>query len=435
MCAVCGWQDRAPPHSHWSRVAPSGRNTSVPPPKCPPITKKLPRTGNKPSPVTPCPKANGGKFIRTPGSNALEAQINVSNQTLKAEEEQFCEARAAFSITRSSFIPDRRHHRLRFRAHLSSNQPLYNTAGGINYGLQHLPSPWTFLRTRFLGPRSPHRRAGRSEAQATAADLANVNLSLHAELATDYFEMRGLDAQKQLLDSTVTAYEKALKLTQSRHRWRHRLGTGRGPSPNPARNHARPGPGRRCATLGLRTRHRRARRPACLHFTLSLHCRLDAPPPAIPPGLPSDLLERRPDIAAAERRMQEANARIGIARAAYFPTVTLTGSAGLESACSRHAVSGPELFMVAGSHRGRNSFRRRARHASPIKPKRDYEQSIAKLSRDRTREFSGSGRQSSRVAHSRSRSQNPGWRRRRRKALLWLFPIIAITAASPIILK
>jgi NodT family efflux transporter outer membrane factor (OMF) lipoprotein len=188
-----------------------------------------------------------------------------------------------------------------------------------------------------------------SEAQATAADLANVELSLHAELATDYFELRGLDAQQKLLSSTVESYQKALELTQSRYQGgvatavdvaqaQTQLETTRAELLDVGVNRA----ANEHAIAVL------IGKPAST-FALS-PLPLTTPPPAVPPGVPSDLLQRRPDIAAAERRVQEANAQIGVAKAAYYPNVTLSAAGGFESGELGTFIQGASGFWtLAGS--------------------------------------------------------------------------------------
>ncbi len=187
-------------------------------------------------------------------------------------------------------------------------------------------------------------------AQASAADLASVGLSLHAELAMDYFQLRGLDAQKQLLDSTVVSFQKALELTETRFNGglasavdvaqaQTQLETARAQSID-----------RGSSTRRLRTCHRGTYRPASVNISLSRLCRWTRRRRRSPPGLPSDLLERRPDVSAAERRMQAANAQIGIARAAYYPTITLTGQGGFESISAGTLFQGPSgLWAVGGT--------------------------------------------------------------------------------------
>ena len=163
-------------------------------------------------------KGNWWEVYEDPQLNALEAQIDVSNQNLKAEQEIFVQARAALKISRSNYYPTVTGNASATRTHVSSNEPLFVTGStksnyadfAIPIDASWEPDLWGRVRRTV--------EASRSEAQATAADVANVSLSLHAELAMDYFQLRGLDAQEDLLQSTVVAYEKALELTQNRYK-------------------------------------------------------------------------------------------------------------------------------------------------------------------------------------------------------------------------
>src|SRR5206468_4323106 len=169
--------------------------------------------------------------------------------------------------------------------------------------------------------------AARHEAQATAADLETARLSLQAELAIDYFELRAADAEQQLLDETVKAFEAALQLTTNRFQG------GAAPKSDVAQAQTQLDTTRAQATDVMVQRAQLEHAIATLignppaAFRLSPRP-LDTRPPEIPVGVPSQLLERRPDIAAAERRVAEANEQIGIARAAFYPTVMLNASVG-----------------------------------------------------------------------------------------------------------
>jgi NodT family efflux transporter outer membrane factor (OMF) lipoprotein len=173
-------------------------------------------------------------------------------------------------------------------------------------------------------------RADVASAQASAADLENIRLTAQAELAVDYFQLRGQDALKELLDATVKAYAESLKLTQALYE------TGIDSDESVAQAETQLEATQALDTnLGiLRAQYEHAvalliGKPAS-SFSINVEA-LKTPPPAIPFGVPSQLLERRPDVAANERLMAQANAQIGVAVAAYYPTVTLSASAGLES--------------------------------------------------------------------------------------------------------
>lgn len=283
-----------------------------------------------------------------PQLNALEEQVNVSNQTLKAAQQQFLEARAALRIARAGYFPTVSVAPTAAGNRQSQNKALYSTGEVVTYADYQLPvdaayEPDVWGRVRRTV------EAARSEVQASSADLANVQLSLQAELALDYFQLRGLDSQKQLLDSTVASYEKALQLTQSRY------SGGIASAVDVAQAQTQ------LETTRAEDVDVSVQRAAFEHAIAVLVGKPPAefsqaaspladPPPPIPPGLPSDLLERRPDIAAAERRVQEANAQIGVARAAYFPVFSITGSGGFESQAIGALLNGPSGFWsLAGS--------------------------------------------------------------------------------------
>jgi NodT family efflux transporter outer membrane factor (OMF) lipoprotein len=280
--------------------------------------------------------------------NTLEDQINVSNQNLKVAQAQFLEARAALKISRSGLFPTVTGGASATHFQQSQNRPLFTNATPTSYS-DYVLSADASYEVDVWGRVRRTIEASRSEAQASAADLATVDLSLHAELALDYFSLRGLDAEKALLDSTVVSYEKALELTKNRYQGglasavevamaQTTLETTRAQSidvkvQRASFEHAI------AVLIG---------QPASTFSMAPLP--LSTPPPPIPSGLPSDLLERRPDIAAAERRVQEANAQIGVAKAAYFPLITLSPTGGFESGVITTLIQGPSgLWSFGGA--------------------------------------------------------------------------------------
>ncbi len=341
----------------------------VPPSTEAPVAYKEAKGWELAQPNAAAPKGPWWEVYDDPKLNSLEQRLTVSDQTLKAAQEQFVQARAAIGIARAPEFPNVTGGIAGSRTRQSQNQALFGPTSPVTYSDVQLPldvayEPDVWGRVR----RSVE--AARSEAQASAADLASVGLSLHAELALDYFELRGLDSQVQLLNSTVASYEQALSLTQSRYQG------GLSSELDVAQ-----------AQTQLQTTRAEAldvgvQRAAYEHaiavligqpsanFTLQA-LPLTMGPPSIPAGLPSDLLERRPDIAAAERRVQEANANIGVARAAYFPTILLTGSGGFESTTITNLLQGSsgfwslvgsaaELIFDGGARRGINEQARSA---------------------------------------------------------------------------
>jgi NodT family efflux transporter outer membrane factor (OMF) lipoprotein len=283
-----------------------------------------------------------------PQLNALEEQVTVSNQNVAQAEAEFRAARAAIGGARAALFPA-----VTVGASASASRASFNRtplANGVNRGVvadYQLPVDFSY-EADVWGSVRRNVEANRAIAQATAADLQSVTLSMRAELATDYFQLRGLDAQRELLDSTVAAYDKALQLTVARHD----QGVASGSDVAQARTQL--DTTRSQATdLGVaRAQFEHAiailvgKPPAMLTIAPIPSTGI---PPAIPLALPSELLERRPDVAAAERRVAAANAQIGVAKAAYFPNVSLTGSSGLESAALATLLSGGSGLWSLGS--------------------------------------------------------------------------------------
>ena len=281
-----------------------------------------------------------------PQLNALEEKINISNQNLKIAEAQFRQARDLIRIERSSLYPTVNGGASISVLQLSKNAPNPSPKAGQTQGDFVLPVDLSY-EVDAWGRIRRTVEAARAGAQASAADLETARLSLHAELAADYFALRGLDAQKHLLDSTVVAYQKALDLTTNRYNG------GLAAKVEVAQ-----------AETQLETTEAQAidvgvQRADFEHAIAALIGQpastfsipaspLDTPPPRIPVGLPSDLLQRRPDIAAAERRVAAANAQIGIAMTAYYPTLSLNAVAGLEGSSITNWFAWPSHFFAVG---------------------------------------------------------------------------------------
>jgi NodT family efflux transporter outer membrane factor (OMF) lipoprotein len=306
--------------------------------------------------------------------NSLEEQVAVSNFDLKAAEARFDQARAAVRISRSNLYPTATGSLAVSRTGQSSNKALFSSTTPKTYSDFSIPVDASY-EADVWGRIRRTVEASRSEAQATAADLANVDLSLRAELALDYFALRGLDAQKQLLDSTVVSYQKALDLTQTRYTG----GLASAVDVAQAQTQLETTRAEAIDVEVQRTQFEHAiavlvgKPPA--QFDLP-PLPLAAPPPAVPVGLPSELLERRPDIAAAERRVQEANANIGVARAAYFPTITLGGSGGFDSASIGKLLEGPSGFWSLAGQAAETLFDAGLRRGTTEQAKAAYDQSV-----------------------------------------------------------
>lgn len=319
-------------------------------------------------------KGKWWEVYEDPQLNSLEEQVAVSNQTLKAAQSQFLQARAAVRVSRSNLYPTATGSLAISRVGQSSNKALFSTTENQTYNdfllpvdVSYEPDIWGRVRRSV--------EASRSEAQATGADLANVQLSLQAELALDYFSLRGLDAQKKLLDSTVISYGKALDLTQTRYNG----GLASAVDVAQAETQLET---TRAQSIDVEVQRSQFEHAIAIlvgqpptKFTVP-PTPLTAPPPAIPPGLPSDLLERRPDISAAERRVQEANANIGVARAAYFPNVTLSGGGGFESSAIGTLLQGPSGFWSLAGQAAEVLFDGGLRRGVTEQARAAYDQSV-----------------------------------------------------------
>jgi NodT family efflux transporter outer membrane factor (OMF) lipoprotein len=341
----------------------------------PPAYKEVPPNWKTAQPSDQAAKGKWWEVFQDAQLNALEEQINVSNQTLKAAQAQFEQARAAVRINRSAEFPEVTAGISATRNKLSKNRPNGRLSPTTTYTDLQLPLDASY-EVDVWGRVRKTVEAARANAQATAADLENVSLSLHAELASDYFQLRALDAETQLLNSTVAAYEKALELT------RNRYSGGVVSQVDVAQAETQLETTRAQAVdLGVqRAQFEHAiavliGQPAP-SFALAVSPQVSAPP-VVPVGLPSELLERRPDIAGNERRMATANAQIGIARAAYFPTITLSASGGFEGTSITNWFNGPSAFISAGASAIGTFFDAGRRRAVNDQARAAYDQSIA----------------------------------------------------------
>ncbi|MGC2722079.1 MAG: efflux transporter outer membrane subunit, partial [Candidatus Acidiferrales bacterium] len=308
--------------------------------------------------------------------NGLEAQINVSNQTLKSAEAQFREARAAVRIARGALYPTVGVNPSAGHTEQSENAPLFNKQTEVrSYNNFALPFDFSY-ELDLWGRVRKTIEASRSEAQASAGDLANVNLSLHAELAMDYFQLRGLDAEKQLLDSTVVSYQKAVDLTNSRFK----AGIASAVDLAQAQTTLETTRAQAVDVEVQRATFEHAiavlvgKPPSTFHID---PLPLDLLPPAMPPGVPSDLLERRPDISAAERRVQQANANVGVARTAYYPLVTLSGEGGFQSSAFTTLIQGPSGLWALGGQAAQTIFDGGVRRGTNEQARAAYDKSVS----------------------------------------------------------
>jgi NodT family efflux transporter outer membrane factor (OMF) lipoprotein len=308
--------------------------------------------------------------------NVLEKQVDVSNQNLKAAQAQYTQARALVRYSRADLFPSVTAAPSATRTKTSNNRPPpSSTFNGITTNDFQIPFELSY-QIDVWGRVRRTVEASRDQAQASAADLATVNLSMHSQLALYYFQARLLDAEDQLLNSTVTQYEQALTLIESRYAG----GIASDVEVQQAKTQLETTRAQAIDVGVARAQFEHAvavligKPPA--EFTLS-PLPLTMPPPSIPVALPSDLLERRPDIAAAERRMAAANAQIGVAKAAYYPNISLGAAGGFESSAITTLLSGPSILWSAGPSATLTVFDVGRRRAASDQAIAAYDQAVA----------------------------------------------------------
>ena len=274
----------------------------------------------KATPSDAVPKGKWWEIFGDPVLNGLMEQVEVSNQTLKAAEARYTSARASVAAARSGLFPT-------LGAGADAGRSRRGSDGSTRSYSVTLNASWEvdlWGRIRRLV------EASRAGEEASAADLANVRLSMQAELATNYFQLRVTDVQRELLDDTVKAFDASFKIAQNRYS----AGVAAKVDVVQAESQLK---SVQASAIDLKvTRAQLEHAIAVLagkppaSFTLE-PVKFQVKIPEIPPGVPSQLLERRPDVAGAERRMAAANAQVGVAQAAWFPALSLTGSGGFAS--------------------------------------------------------------------------------------------------------
>jgi len=330
-------------------------------------------------PAQPNDQNLGGSWwtiFQDPQLNELEDQINVSNQNLKAAEAQFRQSRATLRYYRADYYPTVTTAPSATRQRTSSRRPPpTSTFDGITYNDFVLPFDVSY-QADVWGRVRKNVESYREQAQASAADLATVNLSMHADLAVDYFQARSLDAEEQLLNTTVTQYEQALELTENRFQG----GIASEVEVEQSKTILQTTRAQAIDVGVARAQYEHAvailigKPPA--EFSLP-PLPLTAPPPHIPLGMPSDLLERRPDIASAERLVASANAQIGVAKSAYYPTISLGASGGFESSAITTLINGPSGLWSIGLSAAETIFDAGRRRALTDQARAAYDSQVA----------------------------------------------------------
>jgi NodT family efflux transporter outer membrane factor (OMF) lipoprotein len=328
----------------------------------------------------PADAAQRGEWWRIFGDeqlNGLEPLVAANNQDLKVADARFREARALIRFNHASLYPTVSTTPFAGGLRESTNRPYFSASASRGNGVGDIQLPidlnyeidvWGRVRRTVS--------AAREEAQASAGDRQTVMLSLQAELAVDYFEARSADAQEKLLNDTVKSYEEAYRITNNRFEG--------GVSPKSDVDQALT----QLEAARVQARDITLQRAQFEHaiavllgqppatFTLATSP-LAARPPAIPPGLPSELLERRPDIAAAERRVAEANDRIGIARAAFYPTISLSGTVGVEATSFANLFNPASLMWALGPTLSQTIFDAGRRAAVSEQANASFDETVA----------------------------------------------------------
>jgi NodT family efflux transporter outer membrane factor (OMF) lipoprotein len=313
------------------------------------------------------------EIFNDPKLNALEEQVDISNQNIKSSMAAYFAARALVKQARAQYYPT-----------VSLGPAITTTREPAAAGLSTSSGTSTFFAFPFDATWVPDLwgrvrntvRAQASAAQASAADLENARLTANAEVAVDYFQLRGQDDLKQLLDSTVIAYQESLNLTKALY------DTGIDSDESVAQAETQlESTQAQDTNLGiLRAQYEHAiamlvGQPASSFSIMAEPLKTN--PPAIPFGVPSQLLERRPDIAADERLMEQANAQIGIAISAYYPSLTLSAAGGVESHSFTSWFTYPSRFFSVGPALSQTIYDGGLRRGEVLQFRAQYDETLA----------------------------------------------------------
>ncbi len=331
-------------------------------------------------------KGNWWEIFNDAQLNALEEQVNVSNQNIAAAAANFLAARALVRQTRAQYYPT-----ISANPTITNSRPSLGQFGGVSTGgsstntstgfaltsftdyslafdASWVPDFWGKIRNTFL--------QNAAAAQASAADLENVRLTAQAEVAVNYFELRAQDTLKQLFDQTVAAYQDSLELTQLQ--FNAGIASDEAVAQAETQLESTQAQDTNLDIARAQFEHAIAMLLGQPAPTFSLPAApLEANPPAIPFSVPSEILERRPDVASAERLMAQANAGIGIATAAYYPTVTLSASAGFSNTSPTDWFTWPSRFWSAGPALAETLFDAGLRRATVQQSRAFYDRNVA----------------------------------------------------------
>jgi NodT family efflux transporter outer membrane factor (OMF) lipoprotein len=318
---------------------------------------------------------NWWEIFADPELNSLEQQVEISNQNVAQAEAQFRQARALVQAARAAYFPT-----------VTVGVGISRTATSATSGASTSRNNQTFTQHSLpvdvsweLDVWGRIRRTVESSeatAQASAADLEAATLSARAELAQDYFQLRSLDGQKQLLDNTAVAFEKSLELTNNRYR----SGIASRGDVLQAETQLKTSQAQAIDVGVQRAQLEHAialligKAPADLTIA---ETPLATQAPTIPTGVPAELLKRRPDVASAERTVASANAQIGVAEAAYYPTVSIDTLGGFESSSASKWLSAMGRFWSAGLSASETVFDGGSRRAQVDQARAVYDADVA----------------------------------------------------------
>lgn len=366
-----------------SACKPVGPNYSRPAYNAPPAYKEMGAASVLPppnpaggawQPANPSDGMLKGKWweiYQDPQLNNLEERIATDNVQLKQALETYLAARDQVAAARANFYPTLSAGSSAAREKYSENEPLWRAGSPTTYGDFTIAGQATW-EPDFWGRIRRTVEQARASAQASAADMAAIDLTLHAEMATDYFALRGLDSQIKLLTETVTDLERQLDLAE------RRFTGGVATQVDVAQAQTQLETVRaQLVDLGVARAQFEHAIGTIANYNLSgfsiAPSPLDLALPKVPTGVPSQLLERRPDIAAAERQSAAANAQIGIAISAFYPSITLGASGGFQSTSLGTWIQGPSSMWTLGGQAAELLFDAGQRHALTDAARHSYE--------------------------------------------------------------
>jgi NodT family efflux transporter outer membrane factor (OMF) lipoprotein len=301
------------------------------------------------APKDSIPKGAWWTIFKDDQLNAYEQQLLKTNQSLEAARQRLEQARSLAKVASSGYFPQINADPLASRQRLSGNRPAVSTIAPVNPITQNnFEIPFIVNYELDLFGRVRHNlEAANASLQATAADLENTQLVLTAELAADYFTIHELDAEIGVVEDAIKYQQRGLELVEDRHNGGIASGL------EVAQQATVLDSTRSQLHLLQQQRDQFEHAIAVLvgtpasDFSVPVAA-LNAAPPSLPLGIPSDVLERRPDVASAERTMAQQNAVVGIATTAFYPHISLTGAGGLQSRAISSLVSAPSLFWAVG---------------------------------------------------------------------------------------